>query len=111
MKDQFEVWRYRFPEKGGEHPVVLISHPDICARAAVVNVLFCTSQRQARRPRPQEVMLNGADGMDWETFCDCACLYAVKSADLFGKRGRVSLERRRQIRTRIRDLFRLAAAD
>ena len=111
MKDQFEVWRYRFPEKGGEHPVILISHPDICARASVINVLFCTSQRQARRPNPHEVMLNGADGMGWETFCDCSCMYAVKSAELFGKRGQVSLERRRQIRTRLRDLFLLSATD
>ena len=111
MKDQFDVWRYQFPDKGGEHPVVLISHPDIWARAAVVNVLFCTSQRQNRQPHPHEVMLNGADGMDWETFCDCACLYAVKSANLFGKRGRVTLERRRQIRTRIRELFLLSASD
>jgi hypothetical protein len=70
VRDQFDVWRFIFPDKG-EHPVVLISHPDICARAAVVNVLFCTSQRQNRPIRPFEVMLNGADGMDWETFCDC----------------------------------------
>ena len=110
MKEQFDVWRYNFPDKG-EHPVVLISHPDICARAAVVNVLFCTSQRQSRQPRPHEVMLNGADGMDWESFCDCSVLYAVKSSDLFGKRGRVTLERRREIRAKVRDLFRLSAAD
>ena len=44
-------------EKGGEHPAVLISHPDICARSAVVNVLFCTNQRQSRRPYPNEVTL------------------------------------------------------
>jgi hypothetical protein len=111
MKDQFEVWRYRFPEKGGEHPVVLVSHPDICARSAVVNVLFCTSQRQSRQPRAYEVMLNGADGMDWETFCDCSCLYAVRSAELFGKRGKVCLERRREIRAKIRDLFLLVGTD
>src|ERR1051325_3217688 len=111
MKDQFEVWRYKFPEKGGEHPVVLISHPDICARSAVVNVLFCTSQRQGRQPRTFEVMLNGADGMDWETFCDCSCLYAVKSSELFGRRGKISLERRREIRGKIRDLFLLGATD
>jgi mRNA-degrading endonuclease toxin of MazEF toxin-antitoxin module len=111
VKDQFDVWRYHFPEKGGEHPVVLISHPDICARAAVVNVLFCTSQRQSRRPRAHEVMLNGADGLDWETFCDCSCLYAVKTADLFGKRGHITLERRRQIRTLIRDIFLLSETD
>jgi mRNA-degrading endonuclease toxin of MazEF toxin-antitoxin module len=110
MKEQFDVWRYNFPDKG-EHPVVLISHPDICARAAVVNVLFCTSQRQSRQPRPHEVMLNGGDGMDWESFCDCSVLYAVKSSDVFGKRGRVTLERRREIRAKVRDLFRLSAAD
>jgi mRNA-degrading endonuclease toxin of MazEF toxin-antitoxin module len=111
VKDQFDVWRFNFPERGGEHPVVLISHPDICARAAVVNVLFCTSQRQSRSPYPHEVMLNGADGMDWETFCDCSCLYAVKSADLFGERGRVTLERRRQIRFKILSIFLLSASD
>lgn len=110
MKDQFDVWRFKFPDKG-EHPVVLISHPDICARSAVVNVLYCTSQRQSRPARPFEVMLNGADGLDWETFCDCSVLYAVKSDQLFGQRGRVSLERRRAIRSKIRDLFRLAATD
>jgi hypothetical protein len=91
--------------------VVLISHPDICARSAVVNVMFCTSQRQSRMPYPHEVMLNGEDGMDWETFCDCSCLYAVKSADLFGKRGHVTLERRRRIRANIRSLFLLSATD
>jgi|ERR1051326_3944717 mRNA-degrading endonuclease toxin of MazEF toxin-antitoxin module len=110
MKDQFEVWRYVFEERG-EHPVVLISHPDICARAKVVNVLYCTSQRQSRRPYPNEVMLTPEDGMDWETFCDCSVMYAVKSDQLFGKRGRVTLERRRGIRMRLRDLFLLMATD
>ena len=67
---QFEIWSFNFPQKG-LHPVVLISHPDFYAQA-VVNVLYCTSQRQNRPPKPFEVMLNGADGMDWETFCDCS---------------------------------------
>ena len=110
MKDQFDVWRFNFPDKG-EHPVVLISHPDRCARSAVVNVLFCTSQRQSRRPHPYEVLLNGSDGMDWETLCDCSILYAVKSDLLFGRRGRVSLERRNAIREKIRGLLRLQAMD
>jgi mRNA-degrading endonuclease toxin of MazEF toxin-antitoxin module len=110
MKDQFEVWRFDFPEKG-EHPVVLISHPDRCARGALVNALFCTSQRQNRQPYPYEVLLNGADGMDWESFCDCSILYTLPSGRLFGRRGRVSLERRRQIRLKVRDLLRLNATD
>ena len=110
MKDQFDVWRFRFPDKG-EHPVVIISHPDRCARSALVNVWFCTSQRQSRQPYPYEVMLNGADGMDWETLCDCSIMYAVRSDLLLNRRGRVSLEQRRIIRAKLRDLFRLAATD
>lgn len=111
MKDQFDVWRFIFPDKGGEHPVVLISHPDICARAAVLNVLFCTSQRQSRRPHHFEALLDTADGMDWETFCDCSAIYAVKSANLFVRRGHVSLERRREIRPKIRESFLLLDTD
>ena len=107
MKAQFEVWRFNFPDKG-EHPVVLISHTDFCARA-VVNVLYCTSQRQSRALKPYEVLLDGADGMDWETFCDCSVMYAVPAACLFGKRGRVDAKRRDAIRDKVRDVFRLSA--
>ena len=106
---QFEVWRFVFPKKG-EHSVVLLSHTDFCAQS-IVNVLYCTSQRQSRSPKPYEVMLDAADGMDWETFCDCSILWSVPSAALFDKRGEVTLERRRAIRARVRDLFRLAATD
>ena len=109
VKDQFDVWRFNFPDKG-EHPVVLISHPDFCARA-VVNVLFCTSQRQGREPKPYEVLLNGEDGMDWETFCDCSILWSIERAGLSNQRGQVTLERRRLLRAKVRDLLRLMATD
>jgi mRNA-degrading endonuclease toxin of MazEF toxin-antitoxin module len=110
VKDQFDIWRFNFPEKG-EHSVVLISHPDVCARSAFVNALYCTSQRQSRHPYPYEVLLNGADGFEWETFCDCKTIFLLESAKLFGKRGRVSSERRRQIRSKLREIFRLMAMD
>ena len=110
MKNQFEVWRYNFPERG-EHPCVIISHPDIAARAQYVNILYCTSQRQNRPPKPVEVSLDTADGMDWETFVNCSAMWLVASADLFGKRGQVTPERRNAIRDKLRDIFRLAARD
>jgi hypothetical protein len=109
VKDQFDVWRFNFPTKG-EHPVVIVSHSDFCSQS-IVNVLYCTSQRQSRQPKPYEVLLDHADGMDWETFVDCSIMWSVPSSGLFGKRGRVSLERRRLIRSKIRDIFRLAATD
>ncbi len=110
MRTQFEVWDCEFPEKG-LHPAVLISHPDRCARAQVLNVLFCTSQRQSRPPYPLEVTLDVEDGLNWETFCDCSILGSVKSAMLVNKRGHVTLERRRAIRDRVRGLLRLSATD
>lgn len=110
MRTQFEVWDCDFPKKG-VHPCVLISHPDRCARAEVINVLYCTSQRQSRRPYPFEVMLDVEDGMNWETFCDCSILWSVEAARLSNRLGQVTLERRRAIRSMVRDMFRLAAAD
>jgi mRNA-degrading endonuclease toxin of MazEF toxin-antitoxin module len=110
MRDQFEVWDCNFPVKG-PHPVVLISHSDICARAKHVNVLFCTSQRQSRKPHPFEVMLDAADGLSWETFCNCAILYLVDVGLLTRKRGRVSHERRNAIRAKVKDHFLLSATD
>jgi hypothetical protein len=107
VKGQFQIWSYDFPVKG-LHPVVLISHPDICARAKHVNVLFCTSQRQGRQPYPYEVMLNSADGLSWESFCDCSVLYLVESAKLVQHRGLVVWKRRNAIRDKLRDLFCLA---
>ena len=95
-KQKWDIWTYDFPQKG-PHPVVLLSHPDRCARGKVVNVLYCASQRQERPPQSHEVLLNSADGLDWETFCVCDLIYAVAVDDLRERRGRVSRERRRAI--------------
>jgi mRNA-degrading endonuclease toxin of MazEF toxin-antitoxin module len=81
----------------GPHPAVIVSHPDRVARAAWVNVLLCTTQRATRPPHETEVRLNGADGLDWETLCRCDALWLVEKTQLTGKRGSVSLIRRRQI--------------
>src|SRR4051812_21459544 len=107
---QFDIWEYNFPVKG-RHPVVIVSHPDRCERAKHVNVLFCTSQRQSRKPYAFEVMLDCSDGLDWETFCDCSIMWVVEAALLVKRRGIVTLERRRTIRATLRDFFLLNATD
>ena len=110
MREQFDVWTFNFPGRG-EHPCVVISHPELAAGAKYINVLFCTSQRQSRPPKPHEVLLNGADGLDWETFCDCSAMWLTASDTLIRKRGQVTLERRNAIRDKLRDIFRLSARD
>ncbi|MBI4661041.1 MAG: type II toxin-antitoxin system PemK/MazF family toxin [Verrucomicrobia bacterium] len=101
---KWDIWTYDFPQKG-PHPVVLISHPDRCASGKVVNVLYCTSQRQQRPAQPHEVLLNSADGLEWETFCRCDLIYAVAADDLRERRGRVSRERRRAIARKLVVIF------
>jgi len=56
-------------------------------------------------------MLDAADGLSWETFCDCSIMYAVKSADLANRRGVVTSFRRNALREKIRDMFLLAERD
>jgi len=55
--------------------------------------------------------LNGADGLSWETFCDCSVMWSIESSKLFDQRGEVTLERRNAIRDKLRDVFRLSARD
>ena len=104
---QWEVANFDFPAPVGEHPVVIISNPDRAARAKLVNVLYCTTQRQARPPGLDEVLLNSADGLDWETYCRCDHIFSVETIRLKRrpKPASVSPERRRQISDRIVQLF------
>jgi mRNA-degrading endonuclease toxin of MazEF toxin-antitoxin module len=91
-------WEIRDCDLGwGPHPVVLVSHPARAARKEFVEVLDCVSQRASRRPLDHEVLLDRADGLDWETLCKCDCIFAVPREELKERRGEVGMERRRQI--------------
>ena len=81
----------------GVHPVVIVSHPARAARREFVEVLDCSSRRAARAANVNEVMLDQADGLDWQTFCKCDLIIAVPRAELKRQRGVVGMERRRQI--------------
>jgi mRNA-degrading endonuclease toxin of MazEF toxin-antitoxin module len=109
-KRKWEIWMYDFPVKG-LHPVVVISHSDRCQRSSLLNVLYCTSQRQSRSIRPTEVMLNSADGLSWETFVDCDLIYLVESAALRDRRGRVCRERRMEIWRKMTGIYGSVADD
>lgn len=82
----------------------------MCGRDRI-NVLYCTSQRQSRPVKPTEVLLDTADGLEWETYCRCDILLTIRTARLGRQRGVVTLERRNAIRDKLRDIFRLAARD
>jgi mRNA-degrading endonuclease toxin of MazEF toxin-antitoxin module len=105
---QWDIAMFDFPAPVGEHPVVIISNPDRASRAKLINVLYCTSQKQNRPAGPDEVLLNGADGLDWETYCRCDHIFSIErdKLKLRSRSSKVSPARRRQIAARIFETFR-----
>ena len=91
----WEIWT--FDPGFGDHPAVVISAPDRAARKPLVEILLCSSQRAARWPNAGEILLDMADGLNWETLCKCDLIYSVGREALHSRRGEVTLQRRREI--------------
>jgi hypothetical protein len=65
----WEIWTWKFPD-AGEHPCVLLGPDERVSRKDKMNVLLCSTQRATRSPEAHEVILDEADGLDWETLCN-----------------------------------------
>ena len=85
----------------GSHPAVILGTETRLAARPKINVLLCSSARAGRKAEPLEVMLNSADGLDWETLCKCDLVYSVEKEQISRQRGSVTPERRRQIAERV----------
>ncbi|HTL56972.1 MAG TPA: type II toxin-antitoxin system PemK/MazF family toxin [Candidatus Limnocylindrales bacterium] len=88
---------YTFDPGYGDHPAVIISEPNRVANKPLIEILLCSSQRPNRAAKPNEVLLDTADGLSWETLCKCDLILAVDKSDLHTERGSVTPERRKQI--------------
>ena len=105
--NQFEIWKAKPEGFGTAHYFVIISGNERCqaARQVLVNGLACFTLRG--QPSPLEVRLNGADGFDHATVCQCDFLYSLPKSQLHEKLGSVGHERQQQIKQRLRDVLRL----
>ena len=93
----FDIYSWQPPGWPEPHPVVIVSHADRVANKPEVNLLVCSSKAATRAARPNEVILDEADGLDWVTLCKCDFIYGVPKAELKQQRGHVTDARRRQI--------------
>ena len=86
------------------HPAVVLSPPDILSdsRQTRINVLVGTKKQPAETIKSHQVILNGADGLEFSTLLNCALVYQVKKASLLRTSGAVSHARRGAIATRVR---------
>jgi mRNA-degrading endonuclease toxin of MazEF toxin-antitoxin module len=93
----FEIYSWQPLGWTEPHPAVIISNPDRIINKPVIEVVVCSSRKAGREPLPGEVILDGADGLDWQTLCKCDLIYSLEKTELKQKRGEVSHARRNQI--------------
>lgn len=91
----WEIWT--FDPGVGDHPAVIVSAQERAASRPLVEIVLCSTQRVSRAPNASEVVLDAADGLNWEALCKCDLIYAVDRDLLHTWRGVVTVERRRQI--------------
>jgi hypothetical protein len=75
-----------------------------------VNALICASASLNREAKKSEVILNGADGLDWKTAVRWDVIYLLPKAEFRERRGKVSPERRIGIARKIAETLRLPMA-
>lgn len=90
----FDIFNWQPPGWPEPHPCVIVSHPDRTANKPDLEVVLCSTQAAKRLPARNEIILDKADGLDWETLCKCDLIYAVPRGELKNRRGSVSVNRR-----------------
>lgn len=71
----------------------------------VVNGLAC--YKVQGEPKKLDVRLNGADGFDGPTVCQCDFIFGLEKAKLHSCLGSVSWERQQAIKAKLKEVFRL----
>ena len=99
---QFEIWKSTPPGFETPHYFVIISSQERCdnERLIALNGLACFTLRGD--PAKVDVRLNGADGFERPTVCQCDYLFALQRSALKEKLGTVTFERQLQIKARLR---------
>src|SRR5213593_810576 len=104
----WEIWTYDFHTEVVLPCVVFsnssrLAHPNFYR----INILLCRTLRGTlqRELRSAEVILDQADGLEWQTVCRVDAMHFVLKSGLRERRGVVCKERQRAISHRILQLF------
>ena len=100
---QWDIWTARVWDK--DHPVFVLTPTGLC-RQAFLNVLGCSTLYSARQADPRhEIILDEADGLERPTLCKLSLIHVVEAAELRARRGRVCVERQRQMGSQLIRLY------
>ncbi len=104
---QWHIWKCRPPGFEREHWFVILSgqerldHP----QRLQVNGLAC--YKLQGDPKQLDVRLNGADGFDGPSVCQCDFIFALDRRKLHSSLGSVTWERQQAIKSKLKEVFRL----
>lgn len=97
------------PKDRDAHPAVVLSSEEDCQDPQFlrINVLYGSKRPPAASLESWQVLLNGADGLEYQTTVDCGLIYLVSKASCSPALGSVGHERRRLIGRKINEVLRL----
>ena len=104
---QWDVWKCRPEGFSRDHWFVIVSNQERLdsTRHGQINGLACFTLRG--EPLKTDLRLNGADGFDAPTVCQCDLLYFLDKTKLHSLIGPVSWERQLQLKSKIKEVLRL----
>ena len=103
--DRWDIVFVRADEKDSVgHPAVVLSSADILndPKQSRINVLVGTKKQTAQTTAQHQVVLNGADELEFLTLVDCSLVYLVRKPSILRRAGRVTPERRKEIQRKLR---------
>jgi hypothetical protein len=107
---QWDIIRFKIrPQDIDLHPGVVLSGEEWCASDQLgnLNILACSKRPPAAELKHHQVLLNGADGLDFRTTVDCRFFHIITKTEVHEVIGRVATERRRSIGRKINEVLRL----
>ncbi len=89
---------------------MVISAAEWCAddRKLRLNVLACSKRVPAEGAKSHQVLLNGADGLNFPSVCGCKFFHIIARDSIQEIFGRVTPARRRAISRKINEVLRLS---
>ncbi len=107
---QWDIVRVKVnPKDRDAHPAVILSCEEDCQDPEFlrVNVLYGSKRPPAAALEPWQILLDGADGLEFQIAVDCGVFYLVPKSSCSPAIGGVGLERRRIIGRKINEILRL----
>jgi hypothetical protein len=104
---QWQIWKSRPPGFARDHWFVILSGQERLdnPQRLQVNGLACYKlQGDAKK---LDVRLNGADGFDGPTVCQCDFIFVLDKRDLQSCLGSVTWERQQAIKSKLKEVHRL----